>query len=127
MKKLIIFLFLIIGTSAYSQEYLDFKAYNLIINDNFNSNVYDSNVTIRVFSNTNRVIINTDPIQIIDYSVDRRYVDNKGYTIIEGYGTDSNYKRIFVTIAIKASEKRLIVIIEYNDLTYGYNAYLIRR
>ena len=127
MKKLITLAFLIISFSAYSQSYVDFKAKNLIITIDDRTSSQEVNLTIRVYTDSNRVVIYTEPVQIIDYEIDRKYTDEDGYGWVEGFATDTNYKNIYLALGLHAETEHLIVIISYNDLTYGYSAYLDTR
>ena len=127
MKKLITLLFLLISFSIYSQNYVDFKATDVMVTINNETTTQEVDLNIRVYADKNRIVVYTEPPQIIDYEVDRKYTDDDGYGWIEGFATDTKYKKIYLMTGLHVERQHLIVIISYNNLTYGYSAYIDNR
>lgn len=124
MKKLITLVFLLISFSIYSQNYVDFKATELMVTVNNETTTQEVDLNIRVYAGKNRIVVYTDPLQIIDYKVDRKYTDDDGYGWIEGFATDTKYKKIHLMTGLHVERQHLVVVISYNNLMYGYSAYI---
>lgn len=127
MKKLITLVFLLIGFSIYSQNYVNFKATDVIVTINNETTTQEVDLNIRVYADENRIVVYTKPLQIIDYEIDREYADDDGYGWIEGFATDTKYKKIHLMMGLHVERQHLIVVISYNDLMYGYSAYIDNR
>lgn len=127
MKKLITLAFLLIGFSIYSQNYVDFKATNVMVTINNETTTQEVDLNIRVYADENRIVVYTEPLQIIDYEVDRKYTDDDGYGWVEGFATDTKYKKIHLMAGLHVEKQHLIMIVSYNNLTYGYSARIDNR
>lgn len=127
MKKLITLVFLLIGFSIYSQNYVDFKATDVMVTIDNETTTQEVDLNIRVYANENRIVVYTEPVQIIDYEIDRKYTDDDGYGWVEGFATDTKYKKIYLIIGLHVEKQHLVVVISYNNLMYGYSAYIDNR
>lgn len=119
MKTFIITLLLALSLPIVSQSYV-LKASYLTISDG--RNMTEAEVDIKMYLNGDieRLIIESAERQIIDYDIIREYVDKDNYTVYECVATDSNYKNIGVKFLFSNTNRIVIVVINYNNLSYAY-------
>jgi nitrate reductase cytochrome c-type subunit len=125
MKKLLLLLILVLGISAGTQaQSINLKATKLTISDGTNVVTKDVDLNITIDLNSERCVIYSNKIQIIDFSVYRTYVDKDKYTVLECNATDSNYKTILFSILQHPTDNFIIIQITYSDVSYCYSCYI---
>lgn len=128
MKKVLLLILVVVATINVNSQnnFVDFRANYFMVTDGVNVSEDNSNVKIRVYTNTNRIVIYSNKQQIIDYSADRQYRDEDNYSVVEASATDTNYKNILLKLLLSPNGEQLIVIISYQNIFYMYSSVIIR-
>lgn len=124
MKTIILLLMLTLTMSLSSQEYY-LQATKMSISDGVSVESFDSDVKMILNIDTKRCIIYSKKMQIIDYEVDREFIDEDDYSVTECVATDSYYKNIKFTLLIHPALNIILVQIIYRDLGYIYKCHLV--
>lgn len=124
MKTIILLLMLTLTMSLSSQEYY-LQATKMSISDGVSVESFDSDVKMILNIDTKRCIIYSKKMQIIDYEVDREFVDEDDYSVTECVATDSDYKNIKFTLLIHPTLNIILVQVIYRDLGYIYKCHLV--
>lgn len=126
MKTIILLLMLTLTMSLSSQEYY-LQATKMSISDGVSVESFDSDVKMILNIDTKRCIIYSKKMQIIDYEVDREFVDEDDYSVTECVATDSDYKNIKFTLLIHPTLNIILVQVIYRDLGYMYKCHLVSK